>query len=118
MLQLTLNDNILGYTENPMYCYKLPSGSPQIIGNRERTGGAVATGIMYLGVIYNLPGHDDFEDAETVYTGEVDAGLVIESCMQYVNSLNAAGADMDNMAIDQELRITILELGLDEEEGI
>ena len=64
MYQITLNGVFIGYADSPEYCYKLPSGSPQVIGPIERANGAVATGVIYGGTIYNLPGYDDF-DGET-----------------------------------------------------
>ena len=76
MYQITLNGVFIGYADSPEYCYKLPSGSPQVIGPIERANGAVATGVIYGGTIYNLPGYDDF-DGETVYISEVDEGVII-----------------------------------------
>lgn len=76
MYQISSNGTFLGYTSAPTYCYKLPSGSPQVIGRKEREAGAVATGIIYGGVIYNLPGYVDF-DGETAYVSEVDEGIII-----------------------------------------
>lgn len=77
MYQITANGAFLGYTDSPEYCYKLPSGSPQVIGPVERGNGAVATGIIFQGVIYNLPEHNDFEGAETVYISDIDEGAII-----------------------------------------
>lgn len=76
MYQITSNGAMLGYTDSPEYCYKLSSGSPQVIGRKERDAGAVATGVIYQGVIYNLPGYDEF-DGETAYVSEVDEGAII-----------------------------------------
>lgn len=81
MYQITSNGVFLGYTDSPEYCYKLPSGSAQVIGRKERDAGAVATGVIYQGVIYNLPGYDEWE-ADTAYVSEVDEGAIItqQSC--------------------------------------
>ena len=76
MYQLTSNGVFLGYTESPEYCYKLPSGSAQVIGRKERDAGAVATGVIYQGVIYNLPGYAEWE-ADTAYVSEVDEGVIL-----------------------------------------
>lgn len=76
MYQLISNGTLLGYTSEPTYCYKLPSGSAQVIGRKERDAGAVATGVIYGGAIYNLPGYDEF-DGETAYVIEVDEGAII-----------------------------------------
>lgn len=77
MYQITANGAFLGYTDSPEYCYKLPSGSPQVIGYVERGNGAVATGIIFQGTVYNLPEHSDFEGAETAYVSEVDEGIIL-----------------------------------------
>lgn len=77
MYQITVNGAYLGLTDSPEYCYKLPSGSPQVIGYVERGNGAVATGIIFQGTVYNLPEHSDFEGADTAYVSEVDEGLII-----------------------------------------
>lgn len=113
MYQIISNNESLGYTDSPEYCYKLPSGSPQVIGRKERDAGAVATGVIYQGVIYNLPGYDEF-DGETAYVNEVDEGTVITQQAERIQALADAGADTDAMTVDQELRITMLELGLDD----
>ena len=113
MYQITSNGVFLGYTSEPTYCYKLPSGSAQVIGRKERNAGAVATGVIYGGTIYNLPGYSDWE-AETAYVSEVDEGTVITQQAERIQALADAGADTDAMTVDQELRITMLELGLDD----
>jgi hypothetical protein len=77
MYQITANGAFLGYTDSPEYCYKLPSGSPQVIGPVERGNGAVATGIIFQGTVYNLLGHSDFEGAETAYISDIDEGAII-----------------------------------------
>lgn len=76
MYQIISNNESLGYTSDPMFCYKLPSGSPQVIGKKERARGEIATGIIYQGIVYNLPGYDDF-DAATANVSEVDEGAII-----------------------------------------
>ena len=76
MYKITSNSVMLGYTDSPEYCYKLPSGSAQVIGRKERSEGAVATGIIYQGTIYNLPGNSEW-DAETAYVSEVDEGIIL-----------------------------------------
>ena len=76
MYQITSNGVFVGYTDRPEYCYKLPSGSAQVIGRKERNAGAVATGIIYQGTIYNLPGYDEFDGADA-YVSEVDEGAIL-----------------------------------------
>lgn len=65
MYQITTSNGVVGYAETVDYCYKLPSGSPQVIGPKERKRGIDATGIVYAAGVYNLPGHSEFEGAET-----------------------------------------------------
>lgn len=65
----------VGYAEAPTYCYKLKNGGVQIIGREDRVKGHVATGVIFGEEIYNLPGHDDFEGAETATVAEVDGGV-------------------------------------------
>ena len=87
---------MLGYTDSPEYCYKLPSGSPQVIGRKERNVGAVATGVIYGGKIYNLPGYDEF-DGDTAYVSEVDEGIILtqhtEQIAQEQSIIGGARAD-------------------------
>lgn len=76
MYQITVNGTLLGYSSAPEYCYRLPGGSAQVIGVKERSEGAVATGVIYGGTIYNLPGYDEFE-GDTAYVSEVDDGIML-----------------------------------------
>lgn len=79
MYQISTKVGVLGFAENPDYCFKLPiSGAPQVIGRRERARRETATGVIYHGSIYNLPGHNDF-DGETVMVSEIDAGTVLNA---------------------------------------
>lgn len=96
MYQITSNGAMLGYTDSPEYCYKLPSGSPQVIGRKERDAGAVATGVIYQGVIYNLPSYDEWE-AESAYVSEVDEGVIITQQSRDIaeNKSNIGGQRVD-----------------------
>lgn len=96
MYQITSNGAMLGYTDSLEYCYKLPSGSPQVIGRKERNAGAVATGVIYGGKIYNLPGYDDF-DGDTAYVSEVDEGAIITQQSRDIaeNKSNIGGQRVD-----------------------
>ncbi len=116
MYQLTVNNARVGYVEKPTYIYKSPDGGIIIVGDQEESSDVVATGIIYLGVVYNLPGYNDFEDAEIAYVSEVDAGVVLTSYDQLLKYLNIASTDVDSIVIDHELRTTVLELDLNEPE--
>ena len=66
-----------------------------------------ATGIVSGGVVYQLLGNILDGAAETVMLEEMDAGAEL-------NKTAATTADIDAIVVDQEYRLTILELGLTE----
>ena len=105
MYQITVNGAYLGLTDSPEYCYKLPSGSPQVIGYVERGNGAVATGIIFQGTVYNLPEHSDFEGAETAYVSEVDEGAILTQHTEQIKQEQSTigGAKADRMYEEGEL---------------
>ena len=74
MYQIFTQSQVLGYADDPRFCYLLPSGSPQVVHPKDKDK---ATGIIYTGTVYNLPGHSDFEGAETATAAECDAGYVL-----------------------------------------
>ena len=86
MYQITKADVLIGYTDNPEFCYLLPSGSPQIVRPKDKDQ---ATGIIFQGVIYNLPGHDDFDGAETATVTERDAGSILNAMMAASDAIDA-----------------------------
>ena len=51
-----------------------------------------AVGLIYRGIAYNLVGHDEIPDADTVTITEVDAGEVFEQYATY-DALAAAYAE-------------------------
>ena len=114
MYQVSTKIGVVGYTAEPTYCYKLPSGAPQVIGRRERARGEVATGVIFEGVIYNLPGRSEFEGCETAAVVEIDAGTVLNEQKRRIAAAEAAEADEDALSVDHELRLTMLELGINE----
>lgn len=96
MYQIISNGVFLGYTDSPEYCYKLPSGSAQVIGRKERDAGAVATGVIYQGIVYNLPNFDDF-DGDTANVSEVDEGAIItQNTRDIADSKSAIGGQRVN----------------------
>lgn len=65
-----------------------------------------AQGVAHAGTPYNLLNRQPMEGVEdTVTLEEVDAGAMLAEIVQ-------ATADTDAMTVDQELRLTMLELGL------
>lgn len=112
MFKIQTQSATLGYSGNITFCYKLPNGLIRIIGDVEKEREVVATGIQFEGKFYNLPGYHDFDDADTVYIYECDPGEVINDYAKQLRQAQADNADLDAMTVDQELRITMLELGL------
>ncbi len=113
MYQITTENGVIGYAEAVDYCYKLPSGSAQVIGSKERGQGAVATGLVYGGTVYNLPDHNDFDGAETASAQKIDAAVVLNAQAAEIAARKAEETDLDAMAVDHELRLAMLEIGGD-----
>lgn len=111
MYMITNSTGTIGYTDSPEWCYKLSSGSPQVVRDRSQ-----ATGVIYQGTVYNLPGHSDFEDAETATVSEIDSGRALTELLGKVTQAAADADDRDELLVDQEYRLTLLELGLNETE--
>ena len=111
MYKISSQSTVLGYTDAPTYCYKLPSGSPQVIGRKERARGATATGLIHGGVVYSLPGHADF-DAETASVSEIDAGTVLNAQRDELAAQQAAQSDTDEQTVDLAYRVSLIELGV------
>ena len=98
MYQITTQSGVVGYTETPEYCYKLSSGSPQVLRFRDR---AKAAGVVFAGKIYNLPGHADF-DAETATVSEVDGGAAMNRQMAQINALREENAALEDAMCEQD----------------
>lgn len=113
MYQIATKKGPLGYAEAPDYCYKLPSGSAQVIGRGEKRRGETATGVIYGGTIYNLPECFDFEGAETAFVSEVNAAEILNGQAARLAGYEAAEADLDALTVDHELRLSLLELGVE-----
>lgn len=79
MKRISSESGVVGYAEALDYCYKAPSGSPQVIGPIERAHGAEATGLVFQGVVYNLAGHSEFDGAKTAWISEVDAAVALNA---------------------------------------
>ena len=113
MYQITTASGVIGYTETVGYCYQLSSGSPQIIGRKERARGETAVGIIYGSSVYNLPGHDNFEGAETAWAVEVGAAAALNGQLENLARQETAQSDLDALTVDHELRLSLLELGVE-----
>ena len=64
-----------------------------------------ASGIVFDGTVYHLLGRAELADVETVMLEEVDSGRLLTEAQQSI-------ADADGMIVNQEYRLTLLELGL------
>jgi len=86
-------------TEAPTYIKQARNGCYILCPEPE------ASGIAFAGTTYHLLGREGMEDVETVMLEEIDAGAEIQATRQQA-------ADADGMIVDQEYRLTLLELGL------
>jgi len=90
----------LGITDAPIYIKK---GNHCLTDATEND----AIGVAYQSTPYNLLGHDEIEGAETVILSPIDVG-------SYIAQQRKAAEDTDAMLVDQEYRLTLLELGVTE----
>ena len=89
----------LALIEAPSYVRKAENGCFVLCQEAE------ATGIAHNGTAYHLLGREAMDGAESVILEEVDTGKMMEE-------LQNTAKDVDTMNVDQELRLTLLELGI------
>mgnify|MGYP001029151475 CR=1 FL=1 len=103
MYQITRDGKTLAMTEAPNYIRRAENGCFTLCKEAE------ATGIAIAGKAYHILGRPDMEGAAaTVMLEETDAGGEIHAA-------KLAAEDADGMIVDQEYRLTLLELGLTDE---
>ncbi len=102
MYKVTRDGVCLGMTEAPNYIKQVDNGCFNLCPEPE------ASGIVFVGTAYHLLGREGMEDVETVMLEETDAGAEIQAA-------KLAAEDADGMLVDQEYRLTLLELGLTDE---
>lgn len=102
MLKIIKDGTCLGMTEAANYIRQAKNGCYVLCPEPE------ASGIAFAGTTYHLLGRDGMEDQDTVMLEETDAGAEIQAA-------KVAAADTDGMIVDQEYRLTLLELGLTED---
>lgn len=90
----------LAMTERPNYITRADNGCFVLCRPEE------ATGIAWEGIPYALLGQEMEGAAGTVLLSEVDGG-------QELQALSEAAEDTDAMMVDQELRLTLMELGVE-----
>lgn len=64
-----------------------------------------AIGVAFNGVPYNIVGHNDISGAETVIVSRINGG-------SYIFEQKKASFDIDALIIDNNYRLTLLELGV------
>lgn len=92
---LSDSNDVLGFVETPNYITKTSAGIVPCTP-------VEATGLNFKGVVYNLLGHSDFEEAGTAYASMVtDAELnqIKESSEQQTTDLQLALVDVYEQAL-------------------
>ena len=91
----------IGLTENLNYIKKAENGCYILCPEPD------ASGIVFEGVAYHLLGRAAMDELATVSLEETDAGTEITKAKSAVE-------DADALNVDQEYRLTLLELGISE----
>lgn len=91
----------IGLTENLNYIKKAENGCYILCPEHD------ASGIVFEGVAYHLLGRAAMDELETVSLEQADAGTEISKAKSAVE-------DADTLNVDQEYRLTLLELGVSE----
>lgn len=100
MYKIIKNGAVMAMTEAPNYIKQTENGCLALCLKEE------AQGVAHMGTPYNLLGCQPMEGVEdTVMLEEMDAGAMLAA-------IDRAAADTDALTVDQELRLTMLELGL------
>lgn len=95
----------LGMTEAPVYIMQAANGCFVLCSEPK-----MVQGICFAGTVYNLLGKQAMTGVEnTVMLEPVDAG-------ELQAAANTAIRDADAMNVDQEYRLTLLELGITDDE--
>lgn len=95
----TTDGTSLGLAENLTYIRQHENGCYVLCPEPE------ASGIVISGTVYHLFDRDELEGVETVVLEAVDAGEALNGATQAI-------ADADSINVDQEYRLTLLELGV------
>ena len=101
----TSSGKSLGLTEGPTYIKQHENGCFILCPE------PLAQGISFGGIVYHIMGRPDLEGVtESVALEFLDAGAAMSAIQQ-------SSADVDAMNVDQEMRLTMLELGLPDGTG-
>lgn len=101
MYKIIKDGATLALTEAPNYVRRQKNGCFALCEERD------AQGIVHNGTVYHLLGREALEGQESVVLEEFDAGAEMEHTRTAVE-------DADAMNVDQEYRLTMLELGISE----
>ena len=99
MYKIIKDGSAIGFIEEPNYI-RLQKNGCFGLANKD-----TAQGIVHNGQVYHLLGTEPLEGKETVMVVPADAGEAI-----FTNTTNLA--DTDALVVDQEYRLTLLELGI------
>ena len=102
MFKIIKDGGCIGMTEEPTYIKQAANGCYILCPEPE------ASGIVFAGTPYHLLGREGMEDVETVMLAATDTGAELAAT-------NIAVEDADAMNVDQEYRLTLLELGITDE---
>lgn len=101
MYKIIKDGSTLAQTEAPSYVRRQKNGLFAVCEEQE------AHGIVHNGTVYHLLGREALEGLESVVLEKFDGGIELEHTTQAVE-------DADAMNVDQEYRLTLLELGISE----
>lgn len=102
MYKIIKDGGCIGMTEAPTYIKQAANGCYILCPEPE------ASGISFAGTVYHLLGREPLDGAESVMLQATDTGAELAAT-------NVAVEDADAMNVDQEYRLTLLELGVTEE---
>lgn len=99
MYKIIKDGAALAMTEAPNYIRQQENGCYALCAAED------AAGIVHAGTVYHLLGRPSLEGVETVVLEQTDAGAMLVEARQ-------AAEDADALNVDQEYRLTMLELGI------
>lgn len=102
MFKIIKDGGCIGMTEEPTYIKQAANGCYILCPEPE------ASGISFAGTVYHLLDREPLDGVESVMLEATDAGAEL-------TATNIAVEDADAMNVDQEYRLTLLELGITDE---
>lgn len=108
MFKLVVDGVTIGFTEKPRFVRVKPESGVFVETTQDK-----AEGVAYKSKVFNLFGHEIGGVEETASVVPYDGGDDSES----VSELRQAENDLDAMAVDHELRLAMLEMGIDDDGG-